>query len=438
MHPPRTRAAARITLATAIATAVVLPATAGFAAPAADTAPPQVEEIRFSRATVAVAGLAVVPVTVSVHLTDASGVAENATGMDASPQLTLGPVPGPWSRLLPKLSRTSGTATDGVWSATVNVPSTWHGAVRVTSVRAVDRAGNELSDELTDGPALRVTGVHRPALSFHFAPLAGGGFRLHGQAYYPDTGRPIARQPLATSFDSGCDLDGGAADDIVTDAYGRYEKRFPHAEANTAGCVALAGPAAPGQRRTLIAYHIASAPQASIPDAAMPRAEDLRGAIPEAVTDDYWSALRPPQPCSGGPYPSAVLLRADRAVSAVVGVGERPTVVLAHVATYRSDGAHRYLRDLRRAIAACDRPGPLEPRWTVLATGVAGDESVLLELREYVDHAEAYKSTYVVAARAGQALVVVADTGWETGNGHRDLVQELSVRAVARARVLNG
>ena len=69
-------------------------------------------------------------------------------------------------------------------------------------------------------------------------------------------------------------------DDIVTDAYGRYEKRFPNEEASTNGCVALAGPAAPGQRRTLIAYHIASAPQASIPDATMPRARDLRGFTP--------------------------------------------------------------------------------------------------------------------------------------------------------------
>ena len=437
MHPPRARAAARLSVAAAITAAVVAPATAGFAAPAADTTAPKVEEIRFSRPAVTVAGLAVVPVTVSVRLTDASGVAEQATGMDASPQLTLGPVPGPWSRLLPTLTRTSGTATDGVWSATVNVPSTWHGNVRVTSVRAVDRAGNQL-DEVPDSPALRVTGVHRPALSFHFEPLPGGGFRLHGQAYYPDTGRPIARQPLATSSDSGCDLDGGATDDIVTDAYGRYEKWFPDEEANTNGCVALAGPAAPGQRRTLIAYHIASAPQASIPDAAMPRAEDLRGFTPQAVTGDYWDALRPPQPCSAGPYPSAVLLRADRAVSALVGVDEQPTSVLAHVATYRSDGAHRYLRDLRRAITACDQPGPDEPRWTILATGVAGDESVLLELREYLDYAETYKRTYVVAARAGQALVVVADIGWETGNGHPDLVQELSVRAVARARVLNG
>lgn len=428
MHPPRRTAA----LATVIAAAVVLPATAGAAAPAADTSPPRIEEIRFSPPSVWTAGLTLVGVSVSVRLTDASGV-------QAAPQLTLGPVPGPWSRLLPSLTRTSGTATDGVWSATVNVPSTWYGTVRATSVRAVDVAGNELAaDALTGGPELRVTGVHRPALSFHFAPLPGGGFRLYGQAYFPDTGRPIARQPLATSYDSGCDFEGGAVDDIVTDAHGRYEKRFPGAEANTAGCVALTGPAAPGQRRTLLAYHIASAPQSTIPDAAMPRAEDLRGATPQPVTDGYWDALRPPQPCRAGPYPGAVLLRADRAVSAVVGLDGRPTVVLAHVATYRSDGAHRYLRDLRRAIATCDPAGPGAPRWTILATGVAGDDSVLLERREHLDYAGVHKSTYIVAARTGQALVVVADAGWETGNGHRELTRELAVRAVARAAVVAG
>jgi len=69
------------------------------------------------------------------------------------------------------------------------------------------------------------------------------------------------------------------------------------------------------------------------------------------------------------------------------------------------------MRHLRRAIAACDRPGPSEPRWTVLATNVAGDELVLLELREYLHYAETHKRTSMVAARAGQALVVVADIG---------------------------
>jgi hypothetical protein len=172
----------------------------------------------------------------------------------------------------------------------------------------------------------------------------------------------------------------------------------------------------------------------SIPDAAMLQPEDLRGVT--AVTDDSWSALRPPQPCADRPYPSGALRRADRAVFALIGVDDRPTVVMEHVATYRSNGAHRYLRELRRALAACDGLDQDGLRWTVLATGVAGDESLLLRIRQYIDYAGSYQNSYLVLARVGRALVVVADTGWETASGHETLVRELSVTAVRRAAIL--
>jgi hypothetical protein len=104
-----------------------------------------------------------------------------------------------------------------------------------------------------------------------------------------------------------------------------------------------------------------------------------------------------------------------------------------HVAVYRSRGAHRHLRELRRAVAASGGAGG----WSVLASGVAGDESVLLRLREHLDYAGVGKDTYVVVARTGRALVVVADTGWETGDGHEALVRALGPAAVRRAGILN-
>jgi hypothetical protein len=180
-----------------------------------------------------------------------------------------------------------------------------------------------------------------------------------------------------------------------------------------------------------------AAGQPSIPDAALLQPEDLRGAPTTPVTDDYWDDLRPPQPCAAAPYPSGVLRRTERAVTAMVGFDERPTVVLEDVAVYRPGGAHRYLRELRRAVAACPKPGPDAPRWSVLATGVAGDESVLLRRREWVEYAATDKDTYVLVARVGRALVVLADTGWEDGDGHRALVRELSVPAVRRAAALS-
>jgi hypothetical protein len=116
----------------------------------------------------------------------------------------------------------------------------------------------------------------------------------------------------------------------------------------------------------------------------------------------------------------------------MIGVNDRPTVILNDVATYRSDGAHRYLKEVRRGVRACGG------EWTVLATGVAGDESLLLRRREYIDYAQKNKDTYVVVARTGRALVVVADTGWETASGHEALARSLSVAAVRRAAVVNG
>jgi hypothetical protein len=319
------------------------------------------------------------------------------------------------------------------------VPSTWNGTVRVTSVGAVDRLGNELSDALgpAQSPALRVIGTHRPALTFHYALLAGGGFRIHGRAYDTDTGRPLRRMPLATAYESGCDLDGGARNTIVTDARGHYEQRWTNGDTGAWACVALIGRAAPAQRPTVLAYHVASAPQPAIPDAAMLQPADLRGATPEPFTDEHWSALLPPQPCAGTTYPSAALRRAGRSVSAMVGMNELPTVVLEHVAAYRSDGAHRYLRELRRGLAACDRPDQQGARWTTLAAGVAGDESLLLRRRVYLDYAGTYHNSYLVVARVGRVLVVVADIGWETAGGHRALVRELGAKAVRRAAVLH-
>ena len=442
----RARTAAIITAAVAfagtLAVAGPLSARAGPAAPsgpaaASDTSPPRIRAVWFSRRSVAVSGLAVVPVTVSVRVTDPSGVAEIPHSFSASPQLTLGPVPGFRSRLQPVLARTSGTVTDGIWSATVNVPSTWNGTVRVTSVGAADRLGNVRRDELTGAraPALRVRGTHRPALTLHYS-LLPDGLQISGRAYFTDTGRPLARMPLATSFEMGCDLAGGAVNDIVTDRRGFYVKRWVYSD-TAAGCVALIGARAPGQLPTVLAYRIAFPPPPAIPDEAMLRSGDLRGAEPAPVIDDSWAALRPPQPCADRPYSGAGLRRDHRAISALVGVNDRPTVVMEHVATYRYRGAHRYLGELRRALATCGGVDGPQGRWTVRARGVAGDDSLLLEHRTYIDYADTYHYTYVVVARVGRVLVVVANAGWETSSGHVDLVRELSTKAVRRAAILN-
>jgi hypothetical protein len=436
MYAPTPKSlAVAVVLSGALVATATPPAWAGATAhrPAlvsADRSPPQVRDVRFSRTSVAVRGLAVVPVRVFLRLTDPSGVLDNPHDMNPSPQLTIGSVPGFQSKLRPVLTRTSGTATDGTWSATVNVPSTWNGTVRIVSVGASDTAGNTFTTALSGAasPKLRVRGTHRPAVTLRYSVLDGGGFRIHGRAYYTDTGQPLHGKALATAYDSNCDFDGGATNNVVTDARGNYEKLFRNGGEGAAGCVALIGRAARHQPPTMLAYRIASAPNYAVPAAAMLQQADLNGAATTTVTDDYWSTLQPPQPC--GPYSSAGLRREHRTVQAMIGVDDRPSVIVNDVATYASDGAHRYLTQLRKAVATCGHG------WSLVGTGVAGDESLLLRRREHIDYADTDKDTYVVVARTGRAVVVVADTGWETADGHEAVARRLSVTAVKRAAVL--
>ena len=254
-----------------------------------------------------------------------------------------------------------------------------------------------LADELTGArsPALRVRGTHRPALTFHYSLLAGGGFRIHGRAYFTDTRRPLARRALATVARQRLRL-RRRRDQQHRDRRPRLLRDAADVRSTraTAGCVALIGRAAPGQNPTLLTYALAWAPQPAIPDAALLQPQDLHGATFQPLTDDgYWSGLLPPRPCAGGPFRSTALRRADRSGVALFGVDDDgpPTAIVEHVATYRSNGAHRYLRELRRALGACDGLDQHGARWTVLATGIAGDESLLLRRRTYLDYAETYQ-----------------------------------------------
>lgn len=111
--------------------------------------------------------------------------------------------------------------------------------------------------------------------------------------------------------------------------------------------------------------------------------------------------------------------------------------MLEHVATHRSNGADRYLRELRRGLAACTGLDQQRARWTILATGVTSDESLLLRRRVYIDYADTFHDSYLMVARTGRVLVVVADIGWETASGHQTLVRELGTKAVRRTAVLN-
>jgi len=182
----------------------------------------------------------------------------------------------------------------------------------------------------------------------------------------------------------------------------------------------------------------APGPVANIPDVAMLQPADLGGHETSPADDDLRPWLRPPQPCVA--YRSAAKRGADRAIRAVYPVGDvRPTVLVEYVAVYRAGGAAQYLRELQRAVSRCRGCTDEGRSWRIVDRGIVGRHSLLLAVSEtvsYGDTSSRVKTTYIAVARTGHAIVVLADIGWEVGDGHEALVRDLAPLAVARASVL--
>jgi hypothetical protein len=165
---------------------------------------------------------------------------------------------------------------------------------------------------------------------------------------------------------------------------------------------------------------------------------DLGGVETAPAAEDLRLWLRPPQPF--GPYRSAAARGADRAVQVLYPVGEvRPTVLLEYVAVYRGAGAAQYLREIDRAIGPCGGRTDVAGRtWRIVGREIAGRHSLLLSVSEVTGYEDStrVKTTYVAVARTGHAIVVLADIGWEVGDGHETLVRGLAPAAVSRAAIL--
>ncbi|MBB3095042.1 hypothetical protein FHR83_002705 [Actinoplanes campanulatus] len=157
--------------------------------------------------------------------------------------------------------------------------------------------------------------------------------------------------------------------------------------------------------------------------------DDLGGVAPLEVDRDSWVRLRPPQPCEGD-YPEA---KAERAVTAVIDADRAPNAVMEYVGVYRPGEARRYLRELRSVLKVCEGTA-----WRIEATGVAGPDSLLLRYSDTFEHVDQWIThhTYLVVARKGRAVVLVADAGWETDSGDPALARKLITPALRRAAAL--
>jgi hypothetical protein len=217
-----------------------------------DTSPPVLHSISYSQSDVTVSGLQTVNVTVSVHLTDDSGVTE-FTDMDGQWYPHVYFVDSGVSNTTVNLRRATGTPQDGVWTGVAVVTSAWkNGAVQPSRLAASDigEANRLVVDPRTlpDTPAITVHPSHHPTLAVTITPdpvLVPAKITMHVQARDADTGRPWA----------GLRLWAGGVGSVTTDAFGRYQRSFPSLPLSVDAQTAyLYGPVNSPQDQTVIAF----------------------------------------------------------------------------------------------------------------------------------------------------------------------------------------
>ncbi|BEL03699.1 hypothetical protein Q0Z83_018900 [Actinoplanes sichuanensis] len=177
-----------------------------------------------------------------------------------------------------------------------------------------------------------------------------------------------------------------------------------------------------------------------IPASALLQPDDVGGVQAEPLEQGQFSHVRPLRPCGEERYPSddsrtdAVAVR-----YAVPGQEEAstPSVVVEFVGRHRGGGAAEQFEDVGAALKKC--PGGLgegQHRWDVIES--SGD-SMLVRIGQkfaYADEEPATVNHYAALSRVNDAIVVVADLGWENSDGSEQLVRELIRKAEQRAAAL--
>ncbi|MFB9360100.1 hypothetical protein [Actinoplanes nipponensis] len=239
----------RTSLVAPAAAALVLsliPAGPALAAPAADTAPPELKSITVATSSVTVSGLQTKLIGVRVRLTDQTGVQPieyQASQELASPWLKMSAAPNTWVLL----RRTEGTDQDGIWTGTIAVTSAWSGAIQPIGIYAMDQTGgNALNADprtIVDTPTLQVQSSHRPGLDMTFSPepaVKGKPVTQRIRAWDTSTGKPWANLSVRLSSDSGC-VEPGNVTPVRTRADGTYQRTLSAAQWQWLQCAWIPG-----------------------------------------------------------------------------------------------------------------------------------------------------------------------------------------------------
>jgi len=243
-----------MSLAVPVAAAVllsVLPPAPALAAPAEDTAPPEVHSITFAESSVTVSGLETRFVGVRVRLTDETGVQQQdyvPSDQAAGPSVQ---VNGALNSYV-VLRRVEGTDQDGIWAGSMPVTSVWSGAIEPIGIHAIDKTFRNTLDldprTVIDTPSLQVQSSHRPMIEMTFTPEPADKTKPVTQrirAWDNTTGGPWPNLPMQIASDNGCVETAGSLS-ARTGADGTYQRTLGAAEAQWLQCAWVPGSAQPG------------------------------------------------------------------------------------------------------------------------------------------------------------------------------------------------
>jgi hypothetical protein len=112
------------------------------------------------------------------------------------------------------------------------------------------------------------------------------------------------------------------------------------------------------------------------------------------------------------------------------------------ITVYRSDGARRFMDEVRTAVTACPRQtrNGLTYKHRLLTPAANGDEAVLFEVRYPTRQPDGTLTggddvRLVSIVRVGSVVMVLYEQGWEAGwSAERDVVDRFTTRALTRLR----
>lgn len=181
-----------------------------------------VVSVVYSPNPVTVSGLATVPLTVTVRITDTPALPTDSGYLSFLLKRTVGTLPN--SQLAGDASLISGDGSDGVWRATIQVPASANGTWTLTNILESGMPGTD--HPITGAGDLVVNGTHRPVVTAGTSPAlvsySTGGYVVKGRLVDSETGAGLAGVRVNFGLDNQCAEPVGWTATTLTNVDGYY------------------------------------------------------------------------------------------------------------------------------------------------------------------------------------------------------------------------